>query len=193
MTSGNMVMHPSLSEHNQQQLIADTQGATPSGRDTGKQKCGDDQRQIQLTPNPTDISYDTRHASRQSTWNPQQTRSNYMGNNALIHNNIYNSIDNDDLSPQMHQPPPTHHHLTPDTRPTPGRHRKRKRQDNLHLDQTRWLSRRRQRLLRHRKATVLQTAWRRFLAFSRFQSNLMRIVLVQMLVRCRAARDLVAQ
>jgi uncharacterized membrane protein len=40
---------------------------------------------------------------------------------------------------------------------------------------------------------VIQMAWRSFSAVSSFQSNLMRITLVQMLVRCRVARDFVAQ
>ena len=193
-TTGNMVLRPSSSEHTQQQPIADNQGVIPSGRDSGKRKRSDNQRQIRLTSTSTDTSYDNRNATQQSTWTPQQTRSNYIGNKALIHNNIHNSIDNDDLSPRTHHPPPTHPHSPHDKRPTPSRHRKRKRQDNLHLDGTRRLPRVRQWFLRHsRQAMVIQTAWRSFSAVSSFQSNLMRITLVQMLVRCRAARDLVAQ
>ena len=47
--------------------------------------------------------------------------------------------------------------------------------------------------LLHLHAVTLQSAWRGFLAFSRFQSNLMRIVLVQNQFRRRTAVSIVSQ
>jgi hypothetical protein len=138
MTTGNTVLHPTLSEHTQQQLTADNQGATPSGWVSGKWKRGDDLWQLGLHPHHTiDTSYDNKHVPRQSQGKQRQTRSNDISNQALTLNKIYNKKDNDDLSPQMRHLLSSCLHPTQDTRPTSSHHKKRKRQEELHLDGTR--------------------------------------------------------
>ena len=203
MTTGNMVLPPTSSEHNPQRPTADNPDVTLSGRESGKRKQGDDPWQLRLHPHHIDSSMDQTHAIRQVYWNQQQTRSSNIGQHAFTYTNNYNTNDNDDLPTRTQPRLPAQLHHSQDTRPPSGHHKKRQRQDLvLQLEETRHvklplaraqtLARDQQQPLQHQAATVIQTAWRCFTGVSHFYSNLMHIILVQMLAWSRAAQGLVA-